>query len=103
MNPRDVLKYELIGIEAEVIAAKNKALIGIKGKITDETRNTITLGKKKILKEQVIIKMKIKKGWFYIEIEITPQEISDMYEHVHPDTQIFTPFIRFLVRIFNKI
>ena len=60
MNPTDVLKHELIGLEAEIIAAKNKSLVGIKGKIIDETKNTITIGTKKILKEQVTIKMKIK-------------------------------------------
>ena len=60
MNPRDVLKYEMIGLEAEIVDAKNKSLIGIKGKITDKTKNTITIGTKKILKEQVTIKMKIK-------------------------------------------
>lgn len=60
MNPRDVLKSELIGLEAEIVAAKNPTLKGIKGKITDETKNTITIGTKKILKAQVTIKMKIK-------------------------------------------
>ena len=63
MNPKDVLKYELIGIDAEIVDAKNKSLIGIKGKIIDETKNTITIETqdttKKILKEQVTIKMKI--------------------------------------------
>ncbi len=51
----------LIGKHAEVIDAKNKSLVGIKGKIIDETKNTITIetkkGAKKIIKNQVTIKV----------------------------------------------
>jgi ribonuclease P protein subunit POP4 len=51
----------LIGKKTEVIGAKNKSLVGIKGKIIDETKNTITIQtektKKKIIKTQVTIKI----------------------------------------------
>ena len=51
----------IIGKIAEVIEAKNRSLIGIKGKIIDETKNTITIEaektKKKIIKTQVILKI----------------------------------------------
>jgi ribonuclease P protein subunit POP4 len=50
----------LIGQDAEVIDAKNKTLIGIKGTITDETKNTLEIstkkGNKKIIKGQVTIR-----------------------------------------------
>jgi RNase P/RNase MRP subunit p29 len=54
---RNVLKGELIGSIIEVVDADNIKLIGKKGKITDETKNTITIderGKRKVLlKHQV--------------------------------------------------
>lgn len=62
MNAKDIIRHELIGLEAEIVKAKNLSLIGIKGKIIDETRNTITIKNKKmkkILKEQAIFNLKI--------------------------------------------
>ena len=56
-------KHELIGLEAEVITSNNKDLLGLKGKVVDETRNLIVLatekGEKKILKKEVTLKIKI--------------------------------------------
>ena len=49
---------ELIGLYAEITDSKNKNNIGIKGKITDETKNTIKIEKKTILKKDVKIKIK---------------------------------------------
>jgi ribonuclease P protein subunit POP4 len=51
-------KAELIGLDAEVIQSTNKALVGIKGKIIDETKNMLLIGNKKITKSQVILKIK---------------------------------------------
>lgn len=63
MNPRDVIRHELIGLEAEIVKAKNPSLVGIKGKIIDETRNTITIRQekkmKRILKEQAVFNIKV--------------------------------------------
>ena len=53
-------KGELIGLTVEVVSSKNKTLLGLKGKIIDETRNTITIqGEKvkKILKSHVTLKI----------------------------------------------
>lgn len=50
-------KEEFIGNNIKIINSKNKTLIGLEGKIIDETKNTITIktqkGNKKILKNQV--------------------------------------------------
>ena len=65
MNLRDVTKLELIGLDIEVVQAKNLSLIGLKGKIIDETKNTITIRKnnelKKLLKDQIIVNIKFPK------------------------------------------
>ena len=50
---KDITKYELIGLKAEVSDAKNKANVGIKGKIIDETRNIIIIETKKGVKKLV--------------------------------------------------
>ena len=51
----------LIGCFGEVIESKNKALVGLKGKIIDETKNTIKIQVndklKTISKDQVKIKI----------------------------------------------
>ena len=43
MNTQQIFRQEIIGSYIEVIAAKNTSLIGKKGKIIDETRNTLEL------------------------------------------------------------
>jgi RNase P/RNase MRP subunit p29 len=52
MNP---LRSELIGRQAKVIGGKNPALVGISGKISDETKN----GTKKLIKSECILSVKI--------------------------------------------
>jgi len=43
ITPQNVLKHEIIGLDARVSGGTNKQLVGLKGKIIDETRNTITI------------------------------------------------------------
>jgi len=52
------LKTEFIGLELEVMDSGNKSIIGLKGKIIDETKNTFILktekGIKKVIKKHNI-------------------------------------------------
>ena len=54
-------KEELIGSLVEIIGSKNETLIGFKGKIIDETKNTLIIKQgnkiKKIMKSHVILKI----------------------------------------------
>lgn len=50
-------KTELIGLNAEIVESTNKTLVGVKGKIIDETKNLLVIGDKKIPKSQVILKI----------------------------------------------
>jgi len=54
-----IMRGEIIGKYVKIIDAKNKTLIGIEGKIIDETKNTITLetkrGRKKLIKSQITL------------------------------------------------
>ena len=65
---KDILRHELIGSHARVIDAKNKVLIGIDGKIVDETRNMISIENngitKRLIKNQVMIELK-RNGFLY--------------------------------------
>ena len=71
------MRSEFIGSEIEVIDSKNKSLIGLKGKVINETKNTLTIktkdSRKKIIKEQITIKIneKVINGE---KISIRPEE-----------------------------
>jgi ribonuclease P protein subunit POP4 len=67
ITPWNILRHELIGLEAEVIDSPNKCLVGIKGLILDETRNTLLLGepggsKKRVLKHLAVFRIKLPDG-----------------------------------------
>ncbi len=59
MRPDDVLRYELIGLHIEVTGSSNRSLIGLHGKVVEETRNTITIEEnnkeKKLVKGQITL------------------------------------------------
>jgi len=63
MNIKDITRHEMIGLNTEIVEAKNKALIGLKGKIIDETKNLFLIqtkkGEKKVLKDQITMELKV--------------------------------------------
>ena len=52
-----MMRLELIGKKAEIVASKNKSYVGIKGIIIDETKNLLNIDGKKVLKALVTIKI----------------------------------------------
>jgi ribonuclease P protein subunit POP4 len=67
ITPNNILRHELIGLEAEVVDSKNPFQVGIKGIILDETLKTITIGfpggrKRIVLKNQVVLRVKLPDG-----------------------------------------
>ena len=54
-RPKNLVQHELIGLEVEVVDSSNSKNIGIKGKVVDETRNTLVVEKRNG-KEVVLIK-----------------------------------------------
>ena len=52
---KNIIWHELIGLETEIVESKNKSSVGIKGKIVDETKNTLTI-KTKISEKKAIKK-----------------------------------------------
>lgn len=51
VTARNILQHELIGLEAEVADSTNKGLVGTKGKVMMETKNTITIGTRTVPKK----------------------------------------------------
>ena len=43
ISPNNLIHHELIGLEVEVVDSNNPYQIGIKGKVTDETRNILKI------------------------------------------------------------
>ncbi len=65
MAQKETFPYELIGEEIEVVTSKNKSNLGIKGKIIDETKETITVnqdGKEVVLMKKIITFKLMKSG-----------------------------------------
>ena len=71
MKLTDALRYELIGLDTEIVKSKNKSLEGLKGKIIDESKNMLVIESnnhiKRIIKNQVKLKMKINKKRLIID------------------------------------
>ncbi|MFH1972885.1 MAG: ribonuclease P protein subunit [archaeon] len=60
---KNITKHEFIGLEVEIKEAKNKDLVGLKGKVVDETKTLLVLdtskGEKKVLKEGITLKIRL--------------------------------------------
>ncbi|MBI2105703.1 ribonuclease P protein subunit [Candidatus Woesearchaeota archaeon] len=78
MDPKKIIKHEFIGAEIEVMDSKNKSLIGVKGKIIDETKNMFMLENgKKLVKSQCIFKMKMKNKLIRINGDVLTNRPED--------------------------
>ncbi len=85
LNPKEVAKHELIGLVVEIVRSKNKSLVGLKGKIIDETKNTITIEDdkvRKIMKSHIIMKTKIEDKEYEINGKILVGRPEDRIKKV---------------------
>jgi len=66
LTKENFLIHEFIGLEVEVVSSNSKEMIGIKGKVIDETKNTLEIegeGKTRILpKKSCILKFMLPKN-----------------------------------------
>ena len=66
MKLRKQVRHEIIGLKVNIIEARNETLKGIKGRVVDETRNTLSIdtinGLRKILKKNITLLIKTKEG-----------------------------------------
>ena len=77
MNVKEIMKCGLIGLNAEVVDSKNKKMIGIKGKIIDETMNTIQINDKMIMKKDTTFRIEKEDYVFDVDGNILVGRIED--------------------------
>ncbi len=58
ITPQNIFRHELVGLDVEVVKSSHDSFIGIKGKVIDETKNTIKVedvkGCEKIIPKNVV-------------------------------------------------
>ena len=77
---KEILRHELIGSHIRIVDAKNKSLIGLYGKIIDETKNTFTIKNhtsKKVIKDQVTLLVKMENETIKIEGNVLVNKSED--------------------------
>ena len=78
MQIKDIVSMNLIGKDIEITKSKNKSLIGVKGKVIDETKNMIILdNQKKLMKSQSTFKIKIKNNIYEIDGKVLQTRPED--------------------------
>lgn len=64
-TPENIIKHELIGLQAKVVRANNSNNLKINGEIVNETKKTLTIDQnnslKKIFKDQVTLHLILQK------------------------------------------
>lgn len=73
ITPQNIMRHELVGMEVKIIYSSHGDLKGIKGKVVDETKKTLTIddgeGNEKIIpKGSTTFQFKLPKG-ITVEIE----------------------------------
>jgi ribonuclease P protein subunit POP4 len=73
ITPRNIMKHELVGLQAEITHSSHGDLEGIKGKVVNETKKTLTIedgeGNEKIIpKGSVTLRFTLPEG-ITVEIE----------------------------------
>jgi ribonuclease P protein subunit POP4 len=43
ITPKDLVRHELVGLDVEIASSSNPSTVGIRGKVADESRNTISI------------------------------------------------------------
>lgn len=51
ITAKNLVRHELIGLDAEVAESRNKTLVGVRGKVVNETKKTLVMRTKKGIKK----------------------------------------------------
>jgi len=75
ITPHNILRHELIGLQARITASKNKKNIGIAGQVVDETYKTLVIehgGRpRQLLKKLVTLELQLPdKRWVEVRGEL---------------------------------
>ena len=66
ITEKNILRHELIGLDVEVVRDSNISNISLRGRVFDETRNTLLIkineGSKRIAKQNAVFRFKLLDG-----------------------------------------
>jgi len=109
LSPQNLIHHELIGLEAEVIDSTNNIQIGIKGKVIDETKNTLKIevdsGQVKILPKihtHFIFTIPVQSGRRYLPDQQMRVKVDGSLLQSQPENRIQTKFKKSIQRRINK-
>jgi len=81
-----IAKGELIGLNLKIIESKNQDLVGLQGKVIDETKNMLTIetkkGIKKIIKSEIKMRLNVKGKEFDVDGKILVRRPEDRIKKV---------------------
>ena len=83
-TPKNLARHETIGLIVEVVKSTDPGVVGIKGKVVDETQSMLTIeteeGDKKVLKKECTFK-------FFLEEDAVEVEGKVLEERPHERTK----------------
>ena len=67
VEPKELVRHELIGLEVKIVDSTNKEVVGIRGRVIDETRNILVVEtkdgeEKRFVKEQCTFLFRLPSG-----------------------------------------
>jgi ribonuclease P protein subunit POP4 len=66
VTPEDMVRHELIGLEVRIVSSMNRQLVGLSGKVVNESRNMLTIetkkGEKSVSKELCVFSFLLPSG-----------------------------------------
>ncbi len=66
ITARNILRHELIGLDVEVVRASNPSQVSIRGRVVDESRNTLLIqrgdARKRVAKHAAVFRFKLPDG-----------------------------------------
>ena len=66
LTPQTLIRHELIGLPVRIVESTNRAIVGVEGKVVDETRNTLSIESDRMLrvfiKEQCVFLFTLPSG-----------------------------------------
>jgi ribonuclease P protein subunit POP4 len=109
ISPGNLIHHELIGLEAEVIDSTNNTQIGIKGKVINETKNTLKIEvdnrEEKILPKihtHFIFTIPAQSGRRYLPDRPVRVKVDGSLLQSQPENRIQTKFKKSIQRRINK-
>ncbi|MBS3117995.1 ribonuclease P protein subunit [Candidatus Woesearchaeota archaeon] len=85
-----IQKQEFIGKQIAITAASNSSLVGMKGKVIDETKGTFTIltpkGERKIIKRQITFKTRINNLTYELKGKVLENRPEERVKKVRRNT-----------------